>query len=339
MNEIFINKKAWNTFTETEMNDYINNVFNYYRQNGFPYFPTDKTFRDNEFRKLLNYDGELTDGDTIKQTMHGLSLAWSYMPHSWNVKCNNMRTPLEVFNDDDLFLKCIEKRIRMGDNMSDNGIRKMMKMFTGTQSVSNFRPTAASVLYEKYLPNGGTILDMSCGFGGRLLGCIRANNRINGDYEYIGYDPSTPTYNGLIEISNDYGYDMDITINHAGSEMMELDNQCDFAFTSPPYFDTEKYTDEYTQSYMKYPTKDMWINGFMYETISRTYKALRQNSYMALNVCNVKSYPNLCDDIIKIAERCGFTLDYELKLALSNSNFKNKSSAYKYEPIYVFKKS
>ncbi len=27
----------------------------------------------------------------------------------------------------------------MGDNISDNGIRKMLKLFTGTQSVSNFR--------------------------------------------------------------------------------------------------------------------------------------------------------------------------------------------------------
>lgn len=337
MKNIFINKKVWSSFNDDELEDYVSKVFEYYRHHGFPYFSTDKSFRDNEFRKLINYNGSLLEDKVIRQTMHGLSLAWSYMPHSWDIQCGNMLTPKDVFNDDDLFKRCIAKRIKMGDNMSDNGIRKMMKMFTGTQSVSNFRPTAASALYSHFLPNGGNILDMSCGFGGRLLGFIKTNHS-NNNYSYVGYDPSTSTYNGLCELKNDYGRDMDITINHCGSELMTLTDECDFAFTSPPYFDTEKYSTEPTQSYIKYPTTELWLNGFMYETISNTYRALKNNSYMALNIANVKSYPNMCGDIVELCERIGFVLEDEYGLALSNSNFKSKKSAYKYEPVYIFKK-
>ena len=41
------------------------------------------------------------------------------------------------------------------------------------------------------------------------------------------------------------------TLHQCGSEEFEQDrNSLDFAFTSPPYFDTEQYSNEQTQSYL-----------------------------------------------------------------------------------------
>ena len=331
---ININKTIWSNFSEAEMTTYVENVFQHYREKGFPYFNVD---RDKEFNKLLSYNGEILQDGVVKQTMHGLALAWSYFPHSWDVRCNNKMTVMEAFSDDDVFRKVIRKRIKMGDNMSDNGIRKMLKMFSGVQSVSNFRPTSASALYERFLPNGGKILDMSSGFGGRLLGAIRANHRV-GHISYEGYDPSTPTYNGLISLTNDYAKDMDVKINRTGSENIDLVNDCDFAFTSPPYFDTEKYTDEDTQSYMKYPSRESWLNGFLSETFSNVHRALRRDCFMVINIANVPSYKNLEDETVALAKHCGFDHTDTLKLALSNSTFKKGKSAFKYEPLFVFRK-
>lgn len=332
---LFINKKTWCTFSEEEMEDFIEAVFNHYRKNGFPYFDVD---RDKEFDKLLAYDGEIIQGDVVKQTMHGLSLAWSYFPHSWDVRCNDKMTVMEAFSDDDIFRRVIRKRIKMGDNMSDNGIRKMLKMFSGVQSVSNFRPTAASALYELFLPNGdGKVLDMSSGFGGRLLGAMRSNHRVGG-ISYEGYDPSTPTHKGLLNLVSDYGGEMDIKINHKGSEEISLVNDCDFAFTSPPYFDTEKYTDEPSQSYNKFSNRDSWLKDFMGKTFSNVHRALKKDKHMAINIANVPSYPQLEIDTINLAKRCGFSYIREMKLALSNSTFKKGKDAFKYEPIFIFKR-
>lgn len=336
---MFPNRTQWKSFSQEEIDQLVEDVFNHYRLNGFPYFPTGQAFRDNEFRKLIDYDGELLSGKDINQTMHGLSLAWSYMPHSWSVVCNNQLTPMDLFNDDELFRKVIAKRIKMGDTVTDNGIRKMMKMFTGAQAVSNFRPTAASALYEHFLPNGGKILDMSCGYGGRLLGAIRANHRV-GNISYVGFDPCTPTVTGLKMISEDYGDCMDISIHARGSEFITgFDGQIDFAFTSPPYFDTERYSDEYTQSYKKYPTKELWLNEFMGATISNVRSALKTDCVMALNIANVRSYPTMCSDIIRLAENNGFILMDTFNLKLSNSTFKAGKSAYKTEPVYIFRKA
>jgi len=152
---------------------YQRRVFDHFRNNGFPYFPTDEEWRLNELRNLTNYDYTRCldiDNKLISQSMHGLSLSWSYHPHHYSIPCNNKRTVMELFENDDLLKGVIAKRIKIGDNMSDNGLRKMMKIFTDTHCVSNFRPTSAAAIYKHFCTENGTVFDMSSGFGGRLLG-------------------------------------------------------------------------------------------------------------------------------------------------------------------------
>lgn len=323
---INLNKKFWESLTYEERDDFALDIFTHYRNTGFPYFPTDTQWRQNEFRKLKNYDNSnLIEDDIVKQTMHGLSLAWSYMSHSWGVVCNDMKTPLEVFHDDDLFRKVIDKRLRFGDNISDNGIRKMLKIFTGTQSVSNFRPTAASAIYNRYC-QGGVTWDMSSGFGGRLLGSAIS------DVHYIGTDPSTETFKGLTEINQDFNIGAEL-YNCGSEDYLPESKSIDLCFTSPPYFDTEKYSDEDTQSYIRYPSKEQWLTGYLKRTLLSCHYGLKDDGYLAINIANVKSYPNLENDCISVADASGFKLDHILKLALSNIN----NSGFKYEPIFFFK--
>jgi len=334
-NNIFVNKSYWKNMSEEELNVFANEIFAYYREHGFPYYSKDKNFRDVEFNKLMNYDFiNLFDGLTIKQTMHGLALAWSYFPHSFNVKCNNLMTPYEAFINDDVFIKVIHKRLKIGTYMSDSGIRKMLKIYTGVQGVSNFRPTAAACIYNRYAPNG-IVWDMSGGWGGRLLGAIVS--KVN---TYIATEPSTKTYNGLIELSNDYGKSINSKIYCVGSEDFIPDkNSLDLCFTSPPYFDTEKYSDENTQSYIKYSEFNNWVDGYLRKTIMNCYHGLKNNKYLLINIADDnKNSRNLENTTIEIAKDCGFYYCGNISLALSNINLQNKMNSFKFEPIFIFKK-
>ena len=259
-----LNKKQWLAFTPKQMSEFVDEVLTHYRANGFPFFPTNAEWRISELDKLKRYDfTKCIDMDSrlIKQSMHGLALCWSYHPRHYKVKCNNLRSVYELFCDDVLLKKCIEKRIKMGDNMSDNGLRKMMKIYTGTQCVSNFRPTAAAALYSVFCKKGDSVYDMSAGYGGRCLGASIAG------VKYYGVDPATETHSGLVTMIRDLG--LDATVLCQGSEDRSTlpDNSIDFSFTSPPYFDCEKYSDEATQSYVKYPSKELWMNTFMRNTL------------------------------------------------------------------------
>ena len=303
--------------------------------NDFPYYPTDYTWRRKEFNQYLQYQDSLWAKKDIKQTMHGLALCWSYMHHSCAVRCNGLKSPLETFRGDkDLVLK---KMDQMNHKHTPSGLRKTLKIMSGSQGVSNFRPTAAHAIYNKFLPDGGTTWDMSGGYGGRLLGAIKS--QIN----YITTEPAADTFRGLNEIIKDWGNISNVfrkvphfEIIQKGSEDFLPDKESlDLCFTSPPYFNTEKYSDEETQSYIKFPTKDKWVDGFLRKTFQNCHYGLKQNRYMLINIANVKSFSHLEDATVWIAEQEGFVLEDGYRLALSKIN----GHGFKYEPIFVFKKN
>lgn len=340
--EIFINKRQWNSFSSEEMDSFVNKIFLYYRENGFPYFPTDKEYRMHEFNKLKQgvNNNLIIDGDIVRQMMHGLGLCWSYFPHAYSVECNNFMSPMTAFSDDDIFKKVIRKRIRMGDNISDNGIRKMLKIFSGVQGVSNFRPTAACGLYRLFsdmLENRNLcVWDMSSGYGGRLFGAI-VSDVVD---TYIGTDPCKATFDGLQAICDDFRPEWKDCINLMGSEEYEpLNDSLDVCFTSPPYFNTERYSNEESQSYKKYETTSDWMNKFLMKTIDNCYLGLKNGGILAINIADVQSYPSFTNDFIDLMKSKSTKWEYinTMKLALSSLK-RNRDDKFKYEPIFIFKK-
>ncbi len=165
--------------TKLELEQLIEEVFLKYRTKGFPYYSLTPEQKFRKLNNLRNYHHAnlIVDGD-ILQRMHGLSLAWSYFPASWSVRCGSMKTPLDVFNSDQDLRGAIAKHIKYRpEAITDAAIRRVVRFFSGAQGVSNFRPTAAAAVYHTFLPKaGGSVWDMSSGFGGRLLGAIACNH-------------------------------------------------------------------------------------------------------------------------------------------------------------------
>jgi len=314
-------------------------ILKYFRQYGFPYYTVTDIERYKHMKQLCEFDTDniLKDDDRIEQTMHTLRLAWSYFPHSWEVKCGKSKmSPMDVFNDDDEFKKtigkCYDWCVKHDDGkMSMNRIRQSLKIYNGISSVSNFRPTAAKYIYDTY-SGDGVVWDMSCGWGGRLLGAL-ASKKVK---KYIGTEPSSKTFEGLLNIKSDFKYlYKKIELHKMGSELFTPEeNSLDLCFTSPPYFDTEKYSDELTQSYLKYPSEDRWIDGFLYDTISNCYCGLKKGGYMLMNIANTSSGTSIENATTQISEKIGFRYIKTLKLTLSSIAGKGQ----KYEPVFVFKK-
>ena len=162
-------------------------IFDYYRRHGFPHYTIREEEKHDHMRKLQRFDVDtILDEDKIVQTMHCLRLAWTYFPHFWEVKCGGAKmSPMDIYNDDEKFKKTIRKCWKWNtthfkgeegmekNTFKENRLRQSIKIYTGTQSVSNFRPTAAKLIYEKF--GGDTIWDMSCGWGGRLIGFLASS--------------------------------------------------------------------------------------------------------------------------------------------------------------------
>jgi len=344
---------------EEELQSNIDKVYEYWKKRGFPYYATDKQYRESQFKTLQSTDfkGLLTQEKVIKPNQTGLSLAWSYMPHSFGIRCGKMRTPMEIYENEEHFKKGIRKLLTgsffgqvsvdtlmpIASNLdgeiteispaskhkSESVMRSLLRRYTGTQCVSNFRPTAAACLYSHFAHPGAMVWDMSMGYGGRILGAIIA------DINYVGTDPAELTFKGLKEIKKDFGREnRHYFLNKCGSEtFVPKENTLDFAFTSPPYFNWEQYGEEEGQSFNQYSGNEEWNNGFLRTTIQNAYIGLKKGKYMGLNVANIKSHKTFEDDTVRIAVEEGFTHTDTYKLQLSS-----QESGAKYEPIFIFKK-
>ena len=311
----------------------------YARKRGLPCYSYSSYEKMIEFGKICKakFQTSIVDGEVL-QLLHGIGLAWSYFPHHWSVPVMKMRTPLDVFLDNDLLKKALISRMKWGGdtNVKDDGfltdsqLRKAIRTASGVQSVSNFRPVAAAAIYHRYA-GGGIVWDMSCGFGGRLLGAV-ASGRVT---KYIGTEPSTETFAGLMQIKNDFdSYPIDIELHKCGSEEFIPTDKVDLCFTSPPYFNTERYSDEESQSFKKYTTPKEWNEGFLKKTMENCSACLKDLGYMIINIANVKSHKTLEQDTVEIAKELGFVLEDTLKLRLSSLT----KGGFKYEPIFVFRK-
>ena len=346
------------------------------KDKGFPYYPTDRKWRDNLFNQLVNFKRDtLIDRESkiIGQSPHALNLAWSYMPHSWGIKCGKMRTPIEIWEDEEHLSKGINKILegifftkKPLHQITDSDMRSMLRRYTGTQMVSNFRPTAAAALYDIFVDKesplegteAGTVWDPSMGYGGRLLGAIAAG------VNYIGTDPCIPTYEGLEKILKDYGHEhLSYQLLRQGSETyIPEENSIDFVFTSPPYFGWEAYGDEPEQSSIKFDNSDIWKIEFLKKTIANAYHGLKPGKFLALNVANTKQYKTFEEDTVDLAVEVGFKHTDTWWLSLSTQQGKGDTSTLdgvesakqkqrymgryerpnksgrKYEPTFIFQK-
>ena len=155
----------------------------------------------------------------------------------------------------------------------------------GVQYVNEFQPYLARDIYKTYCSDGDTILDPCAGWGGRTIGLASCMFK---DIKYIATDPSTKTYNGLNELKQFLNLGDNFVYKNIPFEELKIkNNSVDFCFTSPPYFDTEHYSDDEGQSFKKYKTYQEWREGFLYVMLDKIYNSLKVGGVCLLNVGNV----------------------------------------------------
>ena len=320
--------------TKEEAIDYY---FNYYKENGYPNYDKDDYNPFDELSKVIDTQSSeiIGEDNSLKQVMTGCGFLWTFFPHWIDTKTYNSKSVRESWNNDELLRKLIEKvynYVMKHDNerWSTNRIRQCAKVYCASQAVSNFRPTVAKYIYNTY-GNKGNVYDPCGGWGGRMFGFIASNCK-----EYECCEPSTKSYEGLLNLKNTYPYlKKTIKVNNLCAEdYVPKESHFDLAFTSPPYFNTEEYSTEDTQSYLRYPSYEEWKEGFLKRMIHNCHIGLKDNGILIINIANVSTAPTLEQDTVSLAMEEGFILKDTLKLILSSIAGKG----IKYEPVFIFKK-
>lgn len=185
----------------------------------------------------------------------------------------------------------------------------------------------------------------NCGFGGRLLGALSSKN----NYKYVGTDPCTETMYHLHQlgeyIEQVTGREDSYELHCCGSEEFKgPKNSIDFAFSSPPYFNLEVYSDEPTQCFNKFPELDEWLEGYVRATIKNIKHMLKPGKLYAVNIADFKvgsgNTVAYVDEWIRISKEEGMPLFDTVYLGVTAraGSAEQAAGELKKENILIFKK-
>tara|TARA_B100000073_G_scaffold273991_1_gene233874 strand:+ start:1515 stop:2720 length:1206 start_codon:yes stop_codon:yes gene_type:complete len=231
---------------------------------------------------------------------------WTRTPSGWRTwqTVEGIKTIVRAFYSlEQVLTKVDEQSIRMATTL-----RKYV--------ASQFKPSIAKAFYDKF--ESKNVLDFSAGWGDRLCGFYSATNTEH----YVGIDPNTlnhPNYEKQVEFykKNQTIFEnekkVDLICNAAEDvDFTKYENYFDTIFTSPPYFNVEKYSDEDTQSYIRYKDIDAWNKNFLQKTIGKIIPTLKKGGLLAVNIADVynpkdKGYYEICNPMNDYIKSQGLT--------------------------------
>lgn len=204
---------------------------------------------------------------------------------------------------------------------------------------SQFRPSAAKCIYQHF--NSKYVLDFSAGWGDRLNGFLSCSNTKS----YLGIDPNDTLYKGYQQQVNSYCKDKKVNLFCDGAENLDIPkNTFDTVFTSPPYFNIERYTQSDNQSWKKFKKLDQWLEGFLFPVIRKSWDGLHHGGNMIVNISDVYSnhtINRICDpmnDYISSLTGASYKGTIGLRMAKRpNSKATDKEGIFT-EPMWVWNK-
>ena len=177
------------------------------------------------------------------------------------------------------------------DKINRNVLRTMIGL--RKYICAQFKPNVSKVIYDKL--NSKNVLDFSAGWGDRLAGFYAGETS---EY-YLGIDPRKENHPIYEEQSEFYDKHRSMFEPNKTSEFicqpaedvdfMGYKDKFDTVFTSPPYFNVERYSYDDTQSWVKYKEIDEWNENFLQKTLKNLWCSIKSGGYLLVNISDVYS--------------------------------------------------
>jgi hypothetical protein len=188
-------------------------------------------------------------------------------------------------------------------------------------SVNIFKPLLAMEYYVKYKPQ--CVLDFTMGWGGRLVGACALDVP-----KYIGIDANANLKTPYSQLTSFLQPQTKTDMTLLFQDALKVDYtqwKYDMVFTSPPYYNVEKY--KHTTAYAT--TKD-WDELFYRPLFYATYAGLQKGGVYCLNLPKTV-YERVCIPLLGKAHQ-------RFPMRLMERNTARKQKEYK-EYVYVWKKA
>jgi len=171
---------------------------------------------------------------------HPLKLTHHFFPHFWGSTHKNyipVSAVWEVGNTS-VLKAAVANLWQQKREVNIYGLLKYVaKYYKDFATVSWFKPWVAKYVYDLFLPDGGTVIDPCCGWGGRFMAAVSRD-----DIKYIGSDLNELSVSSHQRLRDFLGSRVcqEPQFHTADATLCDFPD-ADLLFTSPPYDDTEIY--------------------------------------------------------------------------------------------------
>lgn len=292
---------------------------------------------ESEWHTRYNYKWEKSDILLKSLTVGNKSSNFFHQVERWKTNSINSPSPERVWNN----VKFLDTLLNglwtlKVDSLTSESMRTLISL--RKYIASQFRPSAAKALYDYF--GAKNILDFSSGWGDRLNGFLASNSGVS----YYGVDPNKNLQSGYEKQIETYNSGMKFATTVVGqAEDQNYDRKFDFAFTSPPYYDIERYTYDESQSWKRFKKFEDWLEKFLLKSIDNAWNSLDSGGHLIINISDVYCHHrvnNICDpmndfiDTLKNSEYIGCWGLEMKKRPNSKSDRKGKFA----EPVWIWTK-
>ena len=256
------------------------------------------------------------------------SKASNYFHHNARMCCDSLNSPSPIRSWFNPKIKqgLYNCKIANGNMKTAIAMRKYI--------ASQFRPSAAKCLYDIF--KAKHIFDPCMGWGDRLEGFLSSSAET-----YTGLDVNPHLFLNYLEQIKDSSKADKVGLILERAEKYRGDQKYDFIFTSPPYYDIERY-DGVWQSHKSYNKFDSWLKNFLFKMVRNAWDMLEDGGHLAINISDVYSHHTvnkicdpMCDFISKLPQaKYKGCIGYRM---MKRPNSKASGDIF-CEPIWVFKK-
>jgi len=308
-------------------------VFEYLRTYGFPMPSSSEDELREDYDSLVRFNttNVIDEEGIIKSESYknGIKVFKHFSPHFFTVSVGGKPTYLDVFYNDELLKKVITNRMGISYketfNITGNMVRQGLRNSFIAGSASIFKPAVAKTIFDRYAPRNGIVYDYSAGFGQRMLGAMASPKNL----KYVGTDPWAETNVAIDKTIKFFGFEKRARVYQMGSEKFcpqEFIDKIDLAFSSPPYYDLETYTNDKSQAYAN--GYEGYLNWWR-STAENIHKLLKVDGLLIINIDD-KNRLNMIDKIGDL---------FEVKETLYLQSWpKHKRDTPKREPIVVMRR-
>jgi predicted transcriptional regulator len=220
-----------------------------------------------------------------KPTRFGLDFCSCFVKSIAHAKVKNKQSKYELWNDDDILKTSIKWQLENEDGRHHAGRFLNAVCFkTRFRAISNMHPSFVVKLLSKEVGDlkGKIIYDPCVGWGGRMLAahCLEAT--------YLGIDANKVLIGELEAMSKHLRSESDVICGDSSDVLtvnrLMKDVRADVVFTSPPYYDSEWYSNDKFQSQVGCKDEMDWMVKFLIPMVKNAIGVLKDDGVILLNV-------------------------------------------------------